>query len=282
MVKRAAAFLLCALLLAAGAALADNASVVDECGLFSGNEIREMEKKIAEIRDTFQMDAVILTTDRVPANADYDSMEQTQYFADTYFDSNGYGLGEDRSGILYLLDMKNRYSYVSTRGVMIDYISEGREEELLEAADARLAQRQYGKAAIAILEKLSSILSRGIEEGHFRFDEVTGERLGGIYNKLTEAEAFLAGIAGIAAAALFFGITAARYGLKRSTYRFNRDTQSDLQLSRDKKTFLRQQVTRTRIPSGGGGRGGFGGGHSGGSGVHFSGGVSHGGGGHHF
>lgn len=282
MVRKGMALLMCLLLLLPAVSLA-GAPVIDECRLFTDGEIARMEQLIEEIRQKYRMDAVVLTTEKVPDNRSSYSEEQTMDYADEYFDRNGYGLGQDRDGLLYLIDMNNRVSYLSTSGIMIDYISDNRREELLDAADTYLYQGKYGQAAIALLEKLKGILGKGIEEGHFRYDDVTGERLTGIYNRLTKSEMLAAAAAGVAIAALMYGMVAARYGLKRETYRFDKQTQSSVHYTRDEKTFLRQHVTRTHISSGGGGgsRSGGGGGH--GSGVHISsGGGTHGGGGHHF
>lgn len=280
---RGFAALLCLLLLLPLASLAESAEsrVTDDAGLFTEAEIAQMEEQIAAFRNKYQMDCAVLTTRSVSANRDYDKMEQTVAYADKYYEDHGYGMGEDRAGILYMIDMKNRVSYVSTAGVMIDYITDKRKEELLSSADDSLAKGRYGRAALALLKTLASIVSRGLTEGRFRYDDVTGERLTGLYNRLTTGELILAGGVGIGAAAILLLTVIARYKLKRTTYRFNKATQSSVSLSRDEKIFLNSRVTRTRISSGGGGR--MGGGGGGGSGVHISsGGMSHGGGGHHF
>ncbi len=281
MVRGGALLLAVLMLMMTPAALAAEA-VLDNCGLFTDSEIAEMETLIGEIREKYQMDAAVLTSRSVPYNSSSDSEDQTQAYADDYYDQNGYGMGADGAGILYLIDMKNRVLYLSTKGIMIDYISDNRLEKLLDTAYKYAAKGEYGRSAIRVLEQLQTILSRGIEEGHFRYDDVTGERLTGIYNKLTGGEMILAGILGGGVMAIVYFSVAAKYGLKRRTYRFNRDTQSSVALSKDEKTFLRQHVTRTHIPQGGGGRGGGGGGGRG-SGVHMSsGGSFHGGGGRHF
>ena len=162
--------------------------VTDECGLFSAGQITKMEQEIEEIRETYQMDCAVLTTRDIPLNSSEDTEDQTRAYADKYYEDHGYGLGEDRAGILYVIDMRNRVSYVSTAGTMIDYIDDNRQEELLSSADEDLYRGRYGNAALALLAKLRDILGRGIEEGHFRYDEATGERLTGIYNKLTGSE----------------------------------------------------------------------------------------------
>ncbi len=281
---RAAALLTAVLMvLLPSLALAGDA-VTDECNLFSVTETAQMEEVIERIRNTYQMDAAVLTSRRVPDNRSSSSEDKTMAFADDYYDQNGYGLGGDGAGVLYLIDMNNRVLYISTKGVMIDYINDNRLEKLLDTAYEWAAMGQYGQSAIQVLLQLEKILGQGIEEGSFRYDDVTGERLTGLYNKLTNGELLFAAALGAAAMAIMYFSVAAHYALKRSTYRFNRDTQSLVSFRKDEKTFLREHVTKTHIPQGGGGGGGRSGGSSGrGSGVHrSSSGGFHGGGGRHF
>ena len=280
MVRKILAALLLLLLLLPAAAFGEN-RVIDECGLFTPEETARMEEIIETIRETCQMDVVVLTTRKVPANQSSLTDEQSLKYADDYYDSHGFGLGSDHAGLLYLLDMRNRVSEISTCGVMIDYINDPRLAELYDAADTYLYDEKYGAAALALLGKLEGFIRKGIEEGSFRYDAVTGERLTGLYNSLTSSEMILGGLGGVGAAALMYFLMAAKYNLRRSTYKFNRNTNSSVALTQDQQIFERQTVTRTRISSGGGGGGGGGGR---GSGVHSSSsGVSHGGGGgHHF
>ena len=275
---------LCVMLIAFGAMAEDSeARVVDLCGLFSESEVAQMNAKIDAIRTKYKMDCAIVTSDQVPENLSYATEEATQKYADDYYDEHGYGEGVELDGFIYLIDMKNRLPYLGTAGVMIDYISDRRLEKLMDVVDVWLQKRQYGQSALAMLDEMDKILAAGIEEGHFRYDSKTGIRLTGLYNKLTTGEMILAGAMGLAAMLILGFSVWARYNLKKSTYKFNRETQSSVRLTRDEKIFLRQHVSRVHIPSGGGG-GRSGGGGGSGSGVHISsGGMSHGGGGgHHF
>lgn len=285
MVRRrtAALLLLLLFLLLLPAAGLGETRVFDEAGLFTAEDISVLEERIDRIRNRYRMDAVVVTSSDVPSNASSFSDEESLKFADDFYDSRGFGLGEDKAGLLYLIDMHNRVSEISTCGVMIDYISDHRLEALYDAADPYLSKREYALAALAVLDRLEGFLKKGIEEGTFRYDRETGERLTGMYNALTRTELLLALAGGLGTAALIYLAVAAKYNLKRETYHFNKDVNSRVDLTRDEKTFDHQTVTRTRISSssGSGRSGGSGGG---GSGVHFSSsGVSHGGGGgHHF
>ena len=274
MVKRLLALLLVCLLLPA-LSLA-SALVIDDADLFSAEETARMEELLGQIREGWQMDGVVLTT-RLSSMSD----SALQDYADRYFEINGYGLGEDRAGFLFMIDMGNRYMHLSTAGVMIDYLDDDRIEELLDLTYEGASSGEYGAGVIAMLDRILDFLRDGIKEGHFRFDAETGERLTGLYNKLTAGETVLAGLVGLAAASLMILCVTFSYHLKGGTYRYSLADNAAMKLDVDEERFLRQTTSRTRISSGSGG-GRSGGGH-GGSSVHFSsGGMSHGGGGRHF
>ncbi len=281
MVKKLFAFLLVALMLLPAAALADT-QVIDDAGLFTTSEIAEMTRIINDIEDKHQVDIVILTTSDTPD--DYsDSMYRVRDYADDYYDQHGYGMGPDDSGLLYLIDMNNRVQWISTGGVMREYIDDSREEDIFDATADYMRYGDYGKATIRAMEMVSYMMDKGREEGTFLYDEVTGERLSGIYNALTTGEMGVAAVCGVIVALVIVFSVSAGYNLKGNTYSYDLGKNSSLYMNRDKDHFLRETVTRTaRVTSSGNGCSG-GGGRSGGSGVHrSSGGVSHGGGGRRF
>ncbi|MGN0777693.1 MAG: TPM domain-containing protein [Aristaeellaceae bacterium] len=243
------------------------AMVVDDADLFTAAEIQQMEEMITRIQDTYQMDVVVLTS-REPGYND------SQDFADLYYERGGYGLGQDKAGLLYLIDMNNRVPCISTSGVMIDYITDSRLEDLFDCSYDQLASGQYGQSAIALLNQLEKFLRAGRQEGSFRYDAQTGERLSGLYNALTPWEALGALLAGLGVAAVMYGTVCASYSLKGGTYRYDLAENTSCQLTVDEDTFLRQNVVRTRNappPQGGGGSPGGSGSavhHSSSGGVH--------------
>lgn len=252
--------------------------VVDDAGLFSESRIAEMERAISRIRDKYQVDVVILTTKDTPRTSNDAVLVD---WADRYFEDHGYGLGDDRSGVLYMIDMNNRYTHISTAGVMIDYLSKGRIEKMLDDAGDYLSDRNYGGAALAIINRMERFMKEGIEEGHFRFDEATGKRISGIYNKLTGGELLLALAAGLLVLGAFCTSVKGTYSLSGSTYHYDLAANSYAELTRDNEQYLRQHVSR--VPKNTGSSGGSSSGSSRSSGVHVSsGGMSHGGGGRHF
>ena len=280
MVKKLVCAILAALfLLCACSALADRPAVVDDAHLFDSAAVQQMEKIIDRIRQTYQVDAVVLTTTSAPRTSDNDRLDD---WADRYYEVHGYGYGPDRAGILFMIDALNRYSCISTAGVMIEYLDQDRIESMMDEAYEHMSDGDYVGGALAVLGRLERYMKAGIKEGSFRYDEVTGERLSGLYNKLTGAELVLSLLAGLGVAGLMILITKAKYSLKGSTYRYDKAANTSVQLSRSDELFLRQHVSRMRKSSNNGSSGGHGG-HSGGSAVHrSSGGMVHGGGGRRF
>ena len=278
MVKRLLPLLLVLLLMPA-IALADE-QVIDDANLFSASAMEQMETIIERIERNHDVDMVVLTTTDTPD--DYsESMWKVRDYADDFYDNGGYGMGEDFSGMLILLDMNNRVMWLSTGGVMIEYINDSREEDILDRAYSYLSMGNYGGAMIAALERVEQLMAKGREEGTFLYDEVTGKRLSGIHNALTTGEIGVSAIAGLAAAALVFVCVGSSYNLKGSTYSYDRSAHTSVRLTRDDEAYVRQYTTRT--PRNTGSHGSSGGGRSGGSGVHrSSAGRSHGGGGRRF
>lgn len=262
--------LIAALLLLPCIALASS-RVIDDAGLFSESEIAQMEELIASMREAYQMDVVVLTSE----DAGY---KDSQDFADLYYENHGYGIGDDDAGLLYLIDMRNRVPCISTTGTMADYITDSRLEELFDCSYDQLKAGQYGQSTLTLLRKLESFLRAGRQEGSFRYDRETGKRLSGVYNPLTGGETLAALAAGLAVAFILYKSITARYSLKGGTYRYNLAANGSCRLTRNDETFLRQSVSVVRHDTNPGGGGG---GHSGGGGsaMHTSSsGTSHGGG----
>jgi uncharacterized protein len=83
--------------------------IVDNAGLLRGGEISELESLAAEIALTYNFDLVIVTETSIGGAAPMD-------YADDYFDYNGYGLGTDRDGCLFLQVTGTRDYWFSTSG----------------------------------------------------------------------------------------------------------------------------------------------------------------------
>lgn len=100
---------------AAPARLADNASLLTE-------EERETVSALLDVvSERCDADIVVVTTDSLDGKTPRD-------FADDFFDQNGFGTGEERSGVLLMVCMSTRDWYISTSGTgMTAVTAAGRE-----------------------------------------------------------------------------------------------------------------------------------------------------------
>lgn len=248
--------------------LAESRLVVDLAGLFSAAEASDLAGQAQSMGDAYGLELVIVTTDDAEGKSARD-------YADDFYDQNGYGVGSDKSGILFLLDLDNREAYISTAGDGIRYLTDQRIEDVLDAVFASgLTEGDYVAASRAFLTTTANFLSQGIPS-----DQYTVEEQGP--NTLTAPE----GLAGLAASGIS-GLAFALVNKKRykgnprpAFFDYHRNSLVSMGVVAD--NLVNTRITTRPLPrpqsSGGPGSG------SGRSTVHRSGGGSfHGGGGRKF
>jgi uncharacterized protein len=247
--------------------------VFDNAKLMSQSEIDRLEGTIKLLRSQYKMDFVVLTTNDVPT-------DKSQEYADDFYDNNGFGEGEDLSGILLLIDMNNRLVTVSTTGLMIRYITDARLSTLLDTVAPYLTGGEYGQGAFVALAQVSVYLSNGIPSGQYNQDE---EGVIDRYVKpraVTLGEAAIALLAGLLSGVILFFTVRHTYAMKGSAYKYDLNKNTAVTVTGATDVYLRTQVTRTVRASSSSGGGGFGG--LGSSTHRSSGGRVHGGGSRRF
>lgn len=272
--QRIFALLLVLFCLWASAALADGDRVFDRAGLFTASEIQELEQEIQAFQKETGMDFVIVTSNESHKGS-------AQQIADAFYEQGGFGLDEEKSGILYYIDMDDRYHYLSTTGAMIDYMTDARIENAIDEVTRYLSAGAYAQGASQMISIVRQYIRDGIPEGQYRYDVVTGQRLTARHKALTKNEILLALVIGLAVCLIYVACVRSRYSLKGSTYHYSYQDNGSMKLTDQEDTYLRTTTTRVRKPDPPENTGSHGGG--GGSGVHTSSsGTSHGGGGGHF
>lgn len=266
---------LCFALAATGALAAPDARVYDRADLFTAAEEKQISAAITDFQKATGMDFVVLT------NSDEQKEESQQQIADNFYDQGGFGLGTEKSGALFYIDMYNRQEYLSTTGAMIDYITDSRLDAVLDVGYTSLRKGDYAEAVLNALAKVQSYVKAGIPEGQYRYDVVTGQVLTARHHALTGTEMLVGALICLGIGLVFTVAVQARYKLKGSTYHYDYADNATVEITESRDDYLRTTVTRVpKGPPPGQGGGGFGGG---GSGVHMGGGgVSHGGGGRGF
>lgn len=275
MKKGLACILLLILSLTFTTALADDARVYDQARLFTASQVAQLEQEIAYFQQETGMDFVVLTS-----NEPHEGASQ-QEIGDQFFLRGGFGFGEDGDGILYYIDMDERYHYLVTHGAMIDYMTDERIEEAIDSCTRNLSSGDYADAVSQMIGIVTSNFHAGIPEGQFRYDVITGERLTASHKALTPGEIMGSAVIAFIVCLIFVLVVQARYKLKGSTYSYDFNDNSDVAITAKEDNFLRTSTSRVRKPdppkNGGGSFG-----DSGGSGVHSSGGSDFGGGGGRF
>lgn len=268
---------LAAVIALAPCALADGARVFDSGNLLTDSEERAITEAIADFQASTEMDFVVVTS-----TAEHDDASQQQ-IADNFFLRGNFGLGEEKDGILYYIDMYERMHYIATHGRMIDYMTDERIDDAISTCGPYLTRGDYTGAVQKMMSMVKGYINSGIPEGQYRYDVVTGQILTARHKALTSGEIAVSAIIAAAIGLIITMIVRSRYKLKGSTYEYDYRTNSSVDITDSTDDYIRTTTTRTRkAESNGGGSGGGGFGGGGGSGVHSSGGSSFGGGGGKF
>ncbi|MDF0478696.1 TPM domain-containing protein [Vagococcus sp. PNs007] len=232
-------------------------TVIDQAGLFTKEEITEIDQAISTFKTENKMDAVVLTTDNAEGKS---AME----VADDYYDQHNYGTGPDKSGFLFLIDMDNRTYYISTAGKMMSIIDGNRRERMLDHAENEMYRQQYGQAALSILEDMTTYASR------YDYNQETGQL--SRVRTLSPLKILIGGVVGIISAIACYSSIFSKYSLKRSTYNYDYRQNGSLELLDRQDQLVNTFTTSRYVP-----RANYG------NGNHTSGGGnSHGGGGRSF
>ena len=110
--------LLASLCVCATATGSDTPLIVDNVGVLTSEQVDGLTQTASDLRDLYEMDVVIVVV------TDLDG-KSAQDYADDYYDYNGYGVGDDYSGMLLLIATESRDWWISTCGeaiyVLTDY-----------------------------------------------------------------------------------------------------------------------------------------------------------------
>ena len=195
---------------AAAAQSAQEQRVFDEADLFTPAQEQALEEDVAALRAQMQMDVVIVTA------ADAQGKSARAY-ADDYYDDNGFGVGEDHDGVLLLIDMDNREAYISTCGAMIDLLTDGRIDAILDGVVLRLQEQDYAGAAQAFLARTQSYFEAGAVSGQYQYDTQTGQRSDQSAFPMLLRIAICAAIAAAAGGITVWAVKS-RYSMKTEAY----------------------------------------------------------------
>lgn len=128
--------LLSVLMVFPASAASDKERFIDEAGLLTDSEGKELLDQLNEISERQQVDVVIVTVNSLEGAS---AME----YADDFYDTNGYGFGEENDGILFLISMEERDWYMTTSGFGITAFTDAGLEYISEMILSDLSDGDY-------------------------------------------------------------------------------------------------------------------------------------------
>lgn len=215
--------------------------IIDRADLFSADEESVILSTIEHFRTLTGMDFVVVTSNENTGTSQ-------QNVADELYDRGGFGLGENKSGILYYIDMYERIPYLSTAGDMIDYMTDERIEAAHENSYDELGEGDYAGAVLEMLKSVAYYVGLGIPEGQYQYDIITGQKLTAAHKALTSTEMLVCALVAVVAALLFIMNVQGRYKLKGSTYEYSMRDNVQMNLTAKEDQYLHSTTTRTRKP----------------------------------
>lgn len=244
--------------------------IYDFADIYSSSDEDYLYTQVSNFIKETNLDLAIVTIS-------YNNKHNTAMYADDFYDYNSFGLDENRSGLLLLVDMDSRRLYLSTTGDAINIYTDDRVNNIMSNIFTYFSNKDYYTATEIFINYAKSYteVSSG-EDSHYVFSEdgkITKSRKG----------ILVAGIFAIIITVISILVMASKNRLAKvasSSIGFLRKDTLNVKVVAD--NFLGSSVTKTRIDndsSSGGHHHSSGGGSS----THIgSSGISHGGGGHRF
>ena len=120
---------------------ADNAipRIVDRANLLTTEEEVALEEAASQFRKEYALDLVILTVDNLGGKPIAD-------FSDDYYDTMGYGVDSEDSGLILVVSMAERELYISTCGEAIARLSDSELDSIIDHTAQLLGAAEYAEA----------------------------------------------------------------------------------------------------------------------------------------
>lgn len=255
-------------LLPAAALAGQTDNIKDDMGFLSDTELQHIQSLIEEAVQEHNLDIGIVITD----NTDGKSSED---FADDYYDTNGYGIGSDYSGLLLLINMDIREVWISTSGKAIDIFTDRRINDVLDQVAPYLSEGDYYKACAVFVNQVGRYARMGVPDGQYR-EDVTNYTYWQKAVRLMKSPVvyIISAVTALSAVLIASAGNKGKVTVGSRTY----EESGSFQLISKRDDFINQTITKVRIATDSGGKGS-----SGRSTVHrSSSGRTHGGGGRKF
>lgn len=110
--------------------------VVDEADILTDDEEMQLLSQVDEISERQQFDVVIVTVESLDG-------EDIQNYAADYYDYNGYGMGDNYDGAMFIISMEEREWFILTTGAAIDVLTDSEMDSMGEEIVPYLSSGEY-------------------------------------------------------------------------------------------------------------------------------------------
>jgi len=138
--------LVAALLLFATGSLAEPNHIYDNAQLFSKEDIVAIDTAITKLQKDTHLDFAILTTD------DYLGDDNGIAIGQRFYTSQGYGLDEYKSGLLFYIDMSQKKQYIVTMGYLDTLVSDDMLSSVMDGMTPYLADENYKDGILQLIQ----------------------------------------------------------------------------------------------------------------------------------
>lgn len=132
--------------------------VVDEADLLTVEEENTLLDNVNEMSERHQLDVVIVTLQSLNG-------EDIQNYAADYYDYNGYGMGDNYDGIMFIMSMEEREWFILTTGRGIELFSDREIDSIGETIVPYLGAGDYVTAFEMFTNEVDLEVEFGAEEG---------------------------------------------------------------------------------------------------------------------
>lgn len=137
----------------------ESEKIYDFADLYTESEEHDLYSKVSEYINTYNMDLVIVT---IHTN----DKSSPMVYADDFYDYNHFGIGKNRDGVLFLIDMENREIYMSTTGSAIKMYNDYRINEALDQVYQYMSDEKYFEGTTNYIKVISNYASEGFPSGN--------------------------------------------------------------------------------------------------------------------
>ena len=127
--------------------------IVDNADILTDSEEKSLLSKADEISERQKCDIAIVTVNSIEGKT------PTEY-TDDFFDYNGYGIGQNKDGILFLIAMNEHEWAISTHGYGITAFTDAGQKYMMKDVITNLSSGKYEKAFSVFLDYCDDYLTQ--------------------------------------------------------------------------------------------------------------------------